>query len=250
MQNNQSSYSRWSWIVALILALILLWMLMTGRGPSSACCATPAPAEATVPATPVVEAFHFSATGNDVTSTGDTASIAWLAQTDVLKNLLGSDLKAEGDGKNVVLTGTVDTDAIKQQKGVDAQAFFGASTTVNNQILVKAAEQAAAAMPPQAIKFYFDTGKAALKDDASTNVAPIVEWLKANASAKAVISGYHDSRGNQASNEELAKNRAKAVRDALKAAGIDEARIEMRKPQSVDGGANLDEARRVEVSVE
>ena len=68
--------------------------------------------------------------------------------------------------------------------------------------------------------------------------------------AKAVLSGYHDSRGNKAVNEELAKNRAKSVREMLKTAGIDETRIEMRKPESVDGGGDLAEARRVEVAVE
>jgi outer membrane protein OmpA-like peptidoglycan-associated protein len=253
MQNNQSSYSRWSWIVALILALILLWMLITGRGPSSACCATPAEVAAplaTIAPAPVAETFHFSASSSDLSSSGDSANVAWLAQSDVLKGLLSGDLKAEGDDKSVVLTGIVDTDATKQQKGTDAQAFFGPNVTVDNQIVVKAAEQPAAVMPPPAAKLYFDTGKTALKNDTNTNLAPIVEWLKANANAKAVISGYHDPRGNQAINEELAKNRAKAVRDALKASGIDEARIEMRKPQSVNGGDDLTEARRVEVSVE
>jgi outer membrane protein OmpA-like peptidoglycan-associated protein len=63
------------------------------------------------------------------------------------------------------------------------------------------------------------------------------------------ISGFHDTSGNQRTNEELAKNRAVAVRDALKAAGLDEARIEMRKPEVTTGGGNADQARRVEVTV-
>ena len=253
MHNNQSSYSRWSWIVTLILALILLWMLMTGRGPSSSCCAAPAepaaPAAAIMPAPAAAEGFHFYATSSDLSSTGDATNAAWLAQADTLKGLLSGDQKAEGDDKNVVLTGTVDTDAIKQQKGADAQAFFGPSVAVDNQLVVKAAEPVAA-MPPPAAKLYFDTGKTALKDDANTSLAPIVEWMKANASAKAIISGFHDPRGNQAVNASLAKNRAKSVAVALMVAGVDEARIEMRKPESVAGGSDLAEARRVEVSVE
>ena len=261
MHNNQSSYSRWSWIVALILALILLWMLMTGKGPNSACCAPVAEpvvvTEAIMPAAEPVaevaasvsEAFHFSAGCSNVTSTGDIANIAWFAQADMLKGLLCNDLKAEGDDKNVVLIGMVDTDAIKQQKGADAQAFFGSNVTVDNQITVKAAEPVAAMAPP-ATKLYFNTGKTSIKGEANAELVAIVDWLKANANAKAVISGFHDSRGNQTFNEELAKSRAKSVADALKAAGIDEARIEMRKPQSVDGGADLTEARRVEVSLE
>jgi outer membrane protein OmpA-like peptidoglycan-associated protein len=255
MQSNQSNQSSWNWIVPLILALILLWMLMTGRGPSSACCMSPAePAvatEAITPAeesTPVTEAFNFSASANELTSSGDNANISWLAQADTLKSMLSGDLKAEGDDKNVVLTGTVDSEASKQQKGSAAQAFFGSEVTIDNQLVVKAAEMAA--MPPPAAKLYFESGKTSLPSDADATLSPIIAWLNANSSAKAVLSGYHDPTGDQAYNQELAKNRAKSVRDLLKTAGIDEARIEMRKPESVDGGADLSEARRVEVSVE
>ena len=255
MHNNQSSYSRWSWIVALILALILLLMLLTGRGPSSACCAAPeaaAPVAETMPVTPAPsEAFGFTATANDFTSNGDSTNVGWFGQSEALKALLagGDGLQAQGDDKNVVLRGTVDSEAIKEQKGADAQAFFGSAVTVDNQLLVKAAEPAAI-MPPPAAKLYFDTGKTELQSDADANLAPIIEWLKANPASKAVVSGFHDPRGNQAANETLSYNRAKAVHAALITAGIDVMRIELRKPESVDGGSDLAEARRVEVSVE
>ncbi|MEQ1597842.1 MAG: OmpA family protein [Methylotenera sp.] len=257
MHNNQSSYSRWSWIVALILALILLLMLLTGRGPSSACCGTSdevaAPVEGAMPieSATVTEAFGFSATANDFTSNGDSANVGWFSQSDALKALLagGDALQAQGDDKDVVLRGAVDTEAIREQKGVDAQVFFGPSVTVDNQIMVKAAEPVAMA-PPPAAKFYFDTGKTALQADADATLAPIIEWLNANPASKAVISGFHDPRGNQKVNEDLAYNRAKAVHAALITAGIDVMRIELRKPESVDGGGDLNEARRVEVSVE
>jgi outer membrane protein OmpA-like peptidoglycan-associated protein len=257
MQSNQSNQSVWNWIVPLILALILLWMLMTGRGPSSACCTSPAEpavaAEAIAPveeSAPVTEAFNFSASANEFTSSGDKANISWVAQSDTLKGMLSGDLKAEGDDKSVVLTGIVDSEASKQQKGSDAQAFFGSGVTIDNQLMVKAAE--VAVMPPPAAKLYFESGKTSLPSDADADatLSPIIAWLNANSSAKTVLSGYHDSTGNHAYNQELAKNRAKIVRDTLKAAGIDESRIEMRKPESVDGGADLAEARRVEVSVE
>lgn len=257
MHNNQSSYSRWSWIVALILALILLLMLLTGRGPSSACCGTSdevaAPVEGAMPieSATVTEAFGFSATANDFTSNGDSANVGWFSQSDALKALLagGDALQAQGDDKDVVLRGAVDTEAIREQKGVDAQVFFGPSVTVDNQIMVKAAEPVAMA-PPPAAKFYFDTGKTALQADADATLAPIIEWLNANPASKAVISGFHDPRGNQKVNEDLAYNRAKAVHASLITAGIDVMRIELRKPESVDGGGDLNEARRVEVSVE
>ena len=57
--------------------------------------------------------------------------------------------------------------------------------------------------------------------------------------------------GTLAQNQELAKQRAFAVRDALKAAGIDEARIVLDKPQQTEANVAGEDpkARRVEVSV-
>ena len=149
MHNNQSSYNRWSWIVALILALILLWMLLTGRGPSNVCCGMPAetvaPVAEIMPVEPdttldtSTEVFSFTANNNDFTSTGDGANVVWLSKSDGLKALLsGEDLRAQGDDKNVTLSGIVDSLAMKQQKGEEAQAFFGPDVTVDNQLVVKA----------------------------------------------------------------------------------------------------------------
>ncbi|WP_020167900.1 MULTISPECIES: OmpA family protein [Methylotenera] len=257
---NQASYNRWTWIVALILALILLWMLLTGRGPTSACCgvSTDTSAETTIPpvetsqTTTATSGFSFTATQSEVTSTGDISNITWLADSDKLKMLLsGEDLRAQGDDKKVLLSGIVDSEAIKQQKGTDAQAFFGSAVTIVNQFVVKTVDSPVATVaPPAAVKLYFDTGKTTLPNDANTSLAAIIEWLKAHPEAKAVLSGYHDPSGNKASNEKLAKNRAESVEDALEAAGIDDDRIDKRKPQSVDGGTDLAEARRVEVSIE
>lgn len=251
------SYARWSWIVALILAIILLWMLFTGHGPNTSCCAAPsepttseiAPA---VEPSAVTQSFGFTATANDFTSDGDSANVSWFNNSDALKALLasGEDLQAQGDDKEVVLRGSVSSEETKQKIGSDAQAFFGSSVTVDNQILVKSIEPVAATVAPPAAKLYFDTAVAAQPSDSTATLAPIIAWLNANPTAKAIISGYHDSTGSQARNKQLAKERAQSTYDAIVAAGIDAARIEMRKPQSVDGGADLNEARRVEVSVE
>lgn len=116
----------------------------------------------------------------------------------------------------------------------------------------EAAPAPAAAAAPSATpvaKIYFDTGKADLPSDGLPTLQSIVDYVKANASAKIAISGFHDPTGSQAANEELAKNRAKAIREALKAAGVAEDKIEMRKPQATTGTGDNREARRVEVSV-
>ena len=66
---------------------------------------------------------------------------------------------------------------------------------------------------------------------------------------KLLYQGFHDPRGNQKQNEDLAYSRAKAAQAALITAGIDVLRIELVKPEVVDGGGDIAEARRVEVSV-
>jgi outer membrane protein OmpA-like peptidoglycan-associated protein len=108
---------------------------------------------------------------------------------------------------------------------------------------------AAPAAPIPAANLYFDLDKFDLPADAAASLAPIVEYLKANPTARGAISGYHDPTGDREHNIELAKNRALAVRGYLVAQAIEEARFDMRKPVETTGSGSLEEARRVEVSV-
>jgi outer membrane protein OmpA-like peptidoglycan-associated protein len=103
--------------------------------------------------------------------------------------------------------------------------------------------------PPPAAKVYFASDKYVLPDTAAATLAPIVDYLKAHPSAKALISGFHDPRGDKAYNEELALNRARSVRTSLEKSGIDKARIDMAKPADSTGTGPNPEARRVEVSI-
>lgn len=110
----------------------------------------------------------------------------------------------------------------------------------------------AAAVPAAAPKavVYFDTGKFDVNAKGMDELKALV--AKAGGSAKLAISGFHDSQGDPAKNAELAKQRAMAVRDALKAAGVAEDRIELRKPEVTSAASGLGaeaEARRVEVSI-
>jgi len=94
----------------------------------------------------------------------------------------------------------------------------------------------------------FDSGKAALSAASVESLNALAGTAKANASAKLTVSGFHDATGDPAKNAELAKQRAFAVRDALKAAGIAEERIELKKPEEMNAGS-ADDARRVEVTL-
>jgi len=96
---------------------------------------------------------------------------------------------------------------------------------------------------------YFDVDQSALPAGSDTALSAVIVYLNANPASTALISGYHDPTGDQAANEELAKNRAGSVRDALVAAGIEETRINMERPVVTTGGGSLEDARRVEVTV-
>ncbi len=104
----------------------------------------------------------------------------------------------------------------------------------------------AAAFP---FKAYFDTGSATIGPVANATITAAAEAIKKDG-LKVALTGYTDKTGDVAKNEELAKSRALAVRDALKAAGVAEGNIEMRAPVFVEagaGGADA-EARRVEIN--
>jgi K(+)-stimulated pyrophosphate-energized sodium pump len=116
-------------------------------------------------------------------------------------------------------------------------------------IKVEAPAAAAANVNATLAKIYFASGAVALPADAAKTLEGVIASAKANAAANVTLSGFHDATGDKAKNEEIAKERAKAVRESLKAAGIAEDRIVMQKPEMVQGTGDNAEARRVEVSV-
>jgi K(+)-stimulated pyrophosphate-energized sodium pump len=93
---------------------------------------------------------------------------------------------------------------------------------------------------------YFETGKFDIAAKGSDDLKALTS--AAGAAAKFAISGFHDAKGDPTQNAELAKNRAFAVRDAMKAMGVAEDRLELRKPEATSAGTDA-ESRRVEVSV-
>ncbi len=116
--------------------------------------------------------------------------------------------------------------------GADAASGDGASVRVEGEV----------------VKFYFASGKTELAAGAPDALGEIVKGVAAG--RKAVISGYHDATGDAAVNEELAKQRALAVQGALKALGIGEDKIELRKPEVTTASGSNAEARRVEVTLQ
>jgi K(+)-stimulated pyrophosphate-energized sodium pump len=99
-------------------------------------------------------------------------------------------------------------------------------------------------------RVHFETGKKDLSGDDLKVLATVAKTMRDNPSIKVDISGYADKTGNAEFNLELAKERAFAVRDALKSQGVAEDRLNLKKPEFVITGQGQDaEARRVEISV-
>ena len=98
------------------------------------------------------------------------------------------------------------------------------------------------------VKFYFASGSDELARGAAEALGDVVRGVAAG--KKAVISGFHDVTGDPAGNEELAKQRALRVRDALTALGIGEDKLDLRKPAVTTADGSNAEARRVEVTLE
>jgi len=97
------------------------------------------------------------------------------------------------------------------------------------------------------VKFYFATAKAELAAGANEALADVVKGVAEG--KKAVVSGFHDATGDAALNAELAKQRAVAVAEALKALGVTEDKVELKKPEETTATGSNAEARRVEVTL-
>jgi K(+)-stimulated pyrophosphate-energized sodium pump len=161
-----------------------------------------------------------------------------------------------GDGKSATSSHSGASSAAVTAAAPAAPAVAAAAATpapapaAAAPVAAAAAPAAAPSGKPAPAKLYFASGKIDSPPDAAKMLEPVIAYLKANPAAKAAISGFHDSTGSVATNEELAKNRAKAIRELLKGAGIDESRAELKKPEVVQGGGDNQEARRVEVSIQ
>lgn len=176
----------------------------------------------------------------------------------------GSDAaKQAADGaKNATATAAAAT-ADTAKAAADAAAKATADAAAAAKATAEAAAKAAAAVVPAgsglvafthdgapALKVYFDSGKTTVAAGFADTAKSLVEHLKANATSKAVVSGFNDPTGNAKANAELSKNRAKGVAAALKAAGIADDRVLLEKPADTTGSAlSNSEARRVEVTI-
>jgi outer membrane protein OmpA-like peptidoglycan-associated protein len=94
---------------------------------------------------------------------------------------------------------------------------------------------------------YFEPGMSELPDDVAQALSDAMAAVTADRDRKLMLSGFHDPSGDPTLNAELAKNRAKAVREALVARGVAPDRIVLRKPEKTSAEGPPAQARRVEI---
>jgi outer membrane protein OmpA-like peptidoglycan-associated protein len=153
----------------------------------------------------------------------------------------------------LVISVVVGTVVVKQMGGkgaapaTTAVASNAPAAVVADPAAATDADAASVRVENGVVKFYFATAKAEVAAGANEALADVVKGVAEG--KKAVVSGFHDATGDAAMNEELAKQRAFAVRDALKALGVAEDKIELKKPEVTTASGSNAEARRVEVAL-
>lgn len=105
------------------------------------------------------------------------------------------------------------------------------------------------AVMPDTAKLYFDVGSSEFPADINLSLSNVTSYLRNNPLSKAVISGFHDSTGNLAQNQELSLKRAQEVAKLLMDSGISADRMIINKPIESTGTGAPEDARRVEVKV-
>lgn len=235
-------YSRWTWIIAILALLALLWMWMTGRGPSAACCGAPsvattipaaAPAPVATVVAPVLAALEHKAIweGGKLTVEGvvaDEATKKSMLDAAVAKygaanvvDKLTVDASAKGRPLKLALIGDVANDAIKAQRGAEAQAMY-ANATIENQLVVSVPAPASTAQGVQcgdkvALAVNFATGSARLTPESSKLLNAVIPCIQ----GPYEVGGHTDNVGKPAANQALSERRSKTVAAYLTGKGVD-----------------------------
>ncbi|HEY2416368.1 MAG TPA: OmpA family protein, partial [Steroidobacteraceae bacterium] len=118
-------------------------------------------------------------------------------------------------------------------------------TVVTETVTVVIPDGASIRVAGGVVNFYFATASADIAPGAAEALAIVIKGVESG--HKCVVSGFLDTTGDAALNEELAKRRAETVRDVLTGLGVPADKIELQRPPVTAGTGNDAEARRVEV---
>ena len=105
-----------------------------------------------------------------------------------------------------------------------------------------------APVPPDA-RLYFKFDDAESPYDRDQTLPPVVDYLRSHGNSVAIVSGFHDSKGNYAYNQDLARRRAESVRRLMQTQGVAADRITTKVHGDATGSGSQKDARRVEVTI-
>ncbi len=239
-------YTRWTWILVLLAAIVLLWMWLTGRGPGAAggCCGVfPAAVTPAMPATPSIAAPAATrGVANKATWDGSKLTLEGSVPTEAVRKTVVDAAAAKYGAGNVtdkrtiddaatgpvtvVLAGSVISEAAKAARGDEARAWY-VGATVDNQLAVMSAPSAPATVGKDvqcgdrvAVAATFATGSSQLTLEARKLLDAVVPCIK----GEFEVGGHTDNVGQPALNQTLSERRARAVAAYLVSKGV-EARV-------------------------
>jgi outer membrane protein OmpA-like peptidoglycan-associated protein len=98
------------------------------------------------------------------------------------------------------------------------------------------------------VRFYFAPGNASLAAGAAAALDGVIEAGKNG--RQIAITGFHDPTGDAIKNAALARQRAMAVREALRAAGVPDAQIAINTAEQTGLSGDHADARRVDIRIQ
>jgi outer membrane protein OmpA-like peptidoglycan-associated protein len=131
------------------------------------------------------------------------------------------------DGRDIVLKGVVDTEAIKAQAGTLAMALAGVRT-VDNQLMVAPSAAVVQSRINEILlrkKIEFETNRDVILPVSTPVLEEALAVLKQAPQITVTINGHTDSQGNAAANKDLSARRALAVSKWFQSQGIDANRL-------------------------
>lgn len=136
-------------------------------------------------------------------------------------------------------------DAATVEASASAPAPAAAVAVVTETVVAVVPEGASIQVTDGVVNFYFATGSADIAPGAAEALALVIQGVESGRQAR--VSGFHDTTGDRAVNEALAKKRAETVRDVLIGLGVPTDKVRLEKPAESTGSGSNAQARRVEV---
>jgi outer membrane protein OmpA-like peptidoglycan-associated protein len=128
------------------------------------------------------------------------------------------------DAQLAAATASADANAARQQ----AAAAQAQAAELQRELAELQAQQTDRGMLVTLGDVLFEFGRAEIKPAAHTAIAKLADYLKQHPDRRVLIEGFTDSVGSDQANLTLSQRRSQSVAAALRAQGVDPARIEAR----------------------